>query len=101
MTGNYYCDFCIKIMEWWSRNTPLSYGAINILLFVIIQPLLICFFFTTTVIMLRLKKEKTRKLLRNVSVIIFLCFLVCGILSVAIPFSDVAAEMGAASTYSK
>lgn len=58
-------------------------------------------FFTTTVIMLRLKKEKTRKVLRNVSIIIFLCFLVCGILSVAIPYSDVAAEMGAASTYNK
>ena len=45
-TGNEICDYCIEIMEWWSKNTPLSYGEINVLLFVFIQPVLtmICAF---------------------------------------------------------
>ena len=32
--------------EWWSKNTPLIYGEINVLLFIIIQPVLtmICAF---------------------------------------------------------
>lgn len=45
-TGNEICDYCIEIMEWWSKNTPLTYGEINVLLFIIIQPVLtmICAF---------------------------------------------------------
>lgn len=43
------CNVCIGIMEWWANHTPLSYGEINILLFVIIQPLLIVLFIATTI----------------------------------------------------
>lgn len=39
-TGDTLCDICIEIMVWWSKNTPLTYGEINVLLFIIIQPIL-------------------------------------------------------------
>ena len=40
-TGNELCDICIDIMQWWSNNTTLTYGEINVLLFIIIQPILV------------------------------------------------------------
>lgn len=39
-TGNEICDICIKRMSWWSKHGPLNYGEINVLLFIIIQPLM-------------------------------------------------------------
>jgi len=32
-TGNELCDLCIEIMKWWSDNTFLTYGEINVLLY--------------------------------------------------------------------
>ena len=40
-TGNELCDICIEIIKWWSDNTFLTYGEINVLLFIIIQPILV------------------------------------------------------------
>lgn len=85
MTGNELCDLCIKIMEWWSRNTPLSYGTINVLMFIIIQPLLILYFFVNNVLMICLKNNKFRKALFAISVIVFVLTIVTGAVLVFVP----------------
>lgn len=36
-------------MDWWAHHSSLNYGEINVLLFIIIQPLLILLFMITTV----------------------------------------------------
>lgn len=46
--GNYLCDVCINIMQAASDASGLSYGLINILFFVILQPLAILSFMIST-----------------------------------------------------
>ena len=33
------CGVCIGIMKWWSAYTGISYGTINVVLFIILNPL--------------------------------------------------------------
>ena len=91
-TGNYYCDICIDIITWWSRNTPLSYGAINILLFVIIQPLLICLYFVTIMVMTT-KKEKLKETLVTISTITFVISLIGVFLLIFLPVFNIMTDM--------
>lgn len=46
--GTYLCEVCINIMEAMSAASGISYGLINILLFVILQPLAILSFMLST-----------------------------------------------------
>ena len=39
----YIFDFLTDTITWWSQHTPLSYAAINVLVFFVIEPFLICF----------------------------------------------------------
>lgn len=46
--GDQFCDICIYVMQYLSEVTGISYGLINILFFIILQPLAIfCFFIST------------------------------------------------------
>ena len=92
-TGNELCDFCIDIMEWWGNNTPLSYGAINVLLFVVVQPLLIILFFTTTLIAVWSKSLKVRKWIAVFSILLMLLLVIGVFLLFALPVVDVGTDM--------
>lgn len=84
-TGNSFCDFCIDVMVWWSRHIPLSYGAINVLLFIVIEPLLICFYFVTSVWTALTKNDKTKKALLIAAIVVFVLFIVGTIILVSGP----------------
>lgn len=92
-TGNELFDFCIDIMAWWGHNTPLSYGAINVLLFVVIQPLLILLFFTTTLIAVWAKNPKVRKWIAAFCILLMLLLIVGVLILFTLPIIDVGTDM--------
>lgn len=47
--GDTICNYCITILENLSDTLGISYGTLNVVLFVIIQPLLIMIFMGTTI----------------------------------------------------
>lgn len=47
--GDDICNHCITILESLSATLGISYGTLNVVLFVIIQPLLIMIFMGTTI----------------------------------------------------
>lgn len=53
ITNNYdsACNFCIQLLEELSKTYGVSYGELNVWLFVIIQPALILLFLTTTIVL--------------------------------------------------
>ncbi len=84
-TGNCFCDFCIDCMVWWSRHTPLSYGAINVLLFVVIEPLLVCFYMVTTIWTALTRNHRTKKALLIAAVSVFVLFILGTLALVCVP----------------
>lgn len=92
MNLNALCDLCIEMLEWWSRCTPFSYGEINVLLFIIIQPLLIVFYFATTLSdLLFSEKKKVRTNLWIASIAVFVLILICTFLLVFLPEPNITA----------
>lgn len=55
--GDYTCELCINIMEEMSRMSGISYGTLNILLFVIIGPLSTLVFMANSLIQLVFKDK--------------------------------------------
>lgn len=86
------CNQCIKIMEDMSSMLGVTYGELNVWLFVIIQPTLILMFFTTTIILtIRLyRKNKDFKrgnlITATISTVIILAFTAVMIMSAWIIF---------------
>ena len=58
---NYLCNVCINIMTYLSHETGMSYGLINILLFVILGPLSTLFFMGSTLTATFVKNANTKK----------------------------------------
>lgn len=87
------CNRCIEIMEEMSSMIGVTYGELNVWLFVIIQPVLILLFFTTTVILTvrlyrRNKDFKQGNLITaTVSSLIILAFTTVVIISAWVFFS--------------
>lgn len=92
-TGNEFCDFCIDIIAWWGNNTPLSYGAINVLLFVVIQPFLIFLFFVTTIIAAKASSPRIKKWVVIFSALLMLLLTLGVVLLFAIPIIDIGTDM--------
>lgn len=67
--GTYMCNVCINIMEAMSAASGISYGLINVLLFVILQPLAIFSFMLST--LLYIKYHNTEKSIYKILTIIF------------------------------
>lgn len=82
------CYFCIDVLRWWSRLTSISYGTINVWLFILLQPLMIIIFFATTVYQTIGKNERVKKIILRVSIVLFVIITLIGILSVVIPLFD-------------
>lgn len=81
------CNFCIELMEDMSSALGMTYGELNVWLFIIIQPALILLFFTTTVILTIRLYRKNRDFKRGnlitatVSTFIILIFAVVVLIS--------------------
>ena len=72
------CDLCITILERCEVDTGISYAALNVWLFIIIQPLLIIFGCFSTIKCANTKNEKVKQNLKVTSILI----LVFGVLLV-------------------
>lgn len=58
------CNFCILILETLSHMTGLSYGFINIMIFVILGPLATLLFMSSALtLFINVKKRNTQKLI--------------------------------------
>jgi uncharacterized membrane protein len=77
------CNICIVIMKALSRETGMSYGLINILLFVILGPISTICFMLTTAFQVWMKKQPLKKILTWI-------FAVIGLISVFIVLGLVA-----------
>jgi hypothetical protein len=55
------CNLCIEAMKFLSQETGMSYGLINILLFVILGPLSTLFFMASTLCHVFIKNPKVKK----------------------------------------
>lgn len=87
MNFDYACAACIDIMKWWANNTPLTYGEINILLFVIIQPLLILLFIATTIYN-SYRQNRTSRLFRILAIAVLIVSVVATITLLLIPMTN-------------
>ena len=81
--GNYICNVCINIMEAMSTASGISYGLINILLFVILQPLAILSFMLST--LLYIKYHNTEKSIYKIITIMFVMLGFVCIFAVVLP----------------
>lgn len=78
--GDYLCDVCINIMREMSRMSGITYGSINILLFVILGPLsTIMFMLSALVKFISFKNIKTQN---RLSITFFIAGAVCVLLVV-------------------
>lgn len=79
------CDFCIDCMYWWANNSCLTYEEINILLFVIIQPLLIIIGFVFAIVSTNTNNQKIKKYIKRISIIILILCFILSILLILLP----------------
>lgn len=81
--GTYLCDVCINIMQAASDASGISYGLINILFFVILQPLAILSFMVST-FMYIIYHNTEKCIYKNLSIIFVMLGFIC-IFAVAFP----------------
>lgn len=94
-TGNEICDFCINVIEWWSKNTTFSYGEINVILFIVVQPTLILLFAITTIIASITKSKKLKKYLLVLGIVGIVGLIVGTCVLIGFPVLDAAPQMRA------
>lgn len=66
------CEDCTKLLEFWADNSFLTYGEINVLLFIILQPLLILIYFIFTMILGYTDNKKLKTTIVCISIIIMI-----------------------------
>ena len=81
MDWNLICDLCIEIMESASATFGVSYGFINVFLFIIMQPLAILAMFVADMLQ-RMKKNKMALAFCIIGISIVAFILVCLIIAV-------------------
>lgn len=76
------CNFCIEFLEGLSKELGVSYGELNVWLFVIIQPAAILIFMTATVVLSIMLYKKncpnktTKFIAATVSLLSVICYVV-------------------------
>lgn len=75
------CDVCIDIMEYAGAYTGISYGTINVLLFIILGPASTLAFAAATIVSNTMCKHKTA-IVVSLSIIGVLCILLISFLTV-------------------
>ncbi len=58
--GDYLCNVCINIMEEMSHMSGISYGTINVLLFIILGPLATLIFMINSFIQIVFKNDRSK-----------------------------------------
>ena len=81
MDWNLICDLCIEIMESASATFGVSYGFINVFLFIIMKPLLFLAMFVAYILQ-RMKKNKMALAFCIIGISIVAFILVCLIIAV-------------------
>lgn len=79
------CWQCIGFLRWWSDNSPFSYEEINVVLFILIQPIMILVFFGTTLYQRFSKNEKGRKIVMIGATTLFVVGALIGLASFLVP----------------
>lgn len=79
------CWKCIELLTWWSKNSPFSYEEINVILFIIIQPIMIIAFFGTTLYQRYSHNEKGKKYVMIGATSLFVVGALIGIASFLVP----------------
>lgn len=87
------CRLCIDIMKWWSNNSGISYGTINILLFVILNPLLTIIATIVAIINSVSKNKKLKVILTSSLVFILILGAMFVVYLVLIPIMDIRTQM--------
>lgn len=87
------CQLCIDIMKWWSNNSGISYGTINILLFVILNPLLTIIATIVAIVNSISKNKKLKVILTSSLVFVLILGVVFAAYLVLIPIMDIRTQM--------
>lgn len=87
------CRLCIDIMKWWSNNSGISYGTINILLFVILNPLLTIIATIVAIVNSISKNKKLKVILTSSLVFVLILGVVFAAYLVLIPIMDIRPQM--------
>lgn len=81
------CNVCIYIMEHLSHITGLSYGCVNVILFVIFEPMaILLFMFSAVMLYLYIYRYKTTRALKVLSIISFVIGILF-VLAIIIPIT--------------
>lgn len=89
---NETCNSCIWILEEWSKQLGISYEAINVWLFMIIQPLLIIFGCISTIKCANTKSWNVKNNLKCASYIILILGTIFTFVLVTLPYVMVGIE---------
>ena len=79
------CNYCIRTLVWWEKNSPFSYGELNVWIFIIIQPLLIVAFMFTTVLNAFTKSNRIKRVSVIVTIAMLILLIVFTLLLLLIP----------------
>ena len=83
--GTNICNLCIEIMEIWANELGISYGLLNVLLFIVLQPLLILIFWGTTIYCSISKNEKIKRIIRISSIVTMIIISIGVFISIILP----------------
>ena len=78
-----FCYYCIDVLYGLGHITKLSYAEINIVLFIIIQPLLIIIFAATTIWGMYVKSKKIKLWIKGLTITIVSVCTLFGVLCVS------------------
>jgi len=60
LLGTQLCNFCIKAMKYGCATLGISYGLLNILLFIVIEPLCILLFAIAAIMYMKFRKSEDK-----------------------------------------
>lgn len=65
--GTQICDFCITAMKYGCTTLGISYGLLNVILFIVVEPLCIILFAIAAIMYMRLRKSenKTKRIIAH------------------------------------
>ena len=81
--GDLVCEFCVYVMDVISDFSGLSYGLINVLFFIVLQPAAILAFMLSTAFCAAYKSSNKR-VYKNATIVFVVLGCIC-ILAVAVP----------------
>ena len=93
MTENGLCNICIEIMQWWANNTGLGYGAINVILFIVIAPIMILTANILAITATNTNDQKLKKFIYYFSWASIVLFIIGTVILVGLPALDIMMDL--------